>query len=113
MHHRLLVLALMIQALAPVLLAAKLYWDSDMPKVPSSTFSPNVGQLPERPPLKTYDPFNTRVKDKDQSRVTQGVWPKPSPTEMLMAAAIMDQRGRLFEPDLPELQAPPTIEGAP
>ena len=113
MPRLLLGLILITQALAPMLLVAKLSWVNNMPKVPSSTFSPNVAQLPERPPLKTHDPFNTKAKGKAQDRVAQGPWPKPSQTEMLMAAAIMDQHGRLFEPDLPEPQAPPTIEGAP
>lgn len=46
------------------------------------------------------DPFNTRVQGKDQSRLPSGTMhpgPMPSQTEMLMAAALMDERGLLFD----------------
>lgn len=51
-------------------------------------------------PSKPLDPFNTRVANKDQSRVQSPPFPpKVDPTFALIAAAEMHNQGRLVEPD--------------
>ena len=46
----------------------------------------------------TADPFGTKSKDKDQSRMPQGSsFPAPSQAELLMAAAAMHQMGKFQE----------------
>lgn len=71
-----------------------------MPKVPDKVVA--------------LDPFRTRTYGKDQSRIRPGRIDMPTQTEMMMAAAIMDQHGKLFVPNEPPADAPtPETAGVP